>query len=110
MQTAIEAIYRDLDYAKSLIKRQTPMEDLNEESEESWTLVGNESDPDLAKQFPGARDMEFQSSLAQRRQSATGQESIHWAASTGPGRSLADTNEGDRTAEEEDEDDSEGGN
>ena len=50
MQTAIQAIYRDMDYAKSLIKKRGgKMEAMEEdESEESWTFVGSdEPDPDV---------------------------------------------------------------
>ncbi|KAF2422412.1 hypothetical protein EJ08DRAFT_653109 [Tothia fuscella] len=49
--TAIKAIYRDLEYAKSLIKRKDgdskDRDDALEEAEETWTFVGDESDPDL---------------------------------------------------------------
>lgn len=52
MATAIQAIYRDLDYAKTLIKNRTsntendPIGD-----EESWTFIGDESDPELARRI-----------------------------------------------------------
>ncbi|RKF82545.1 Sterol 3-beta-glucosyltransferase [Golovinomyces cichoracearum] len=47
--TAIQAIYRDLDYAKSLIKRRDNKmtDDVPEDSEESWTVIGEENDSDL---------------------------------------------------------------
>ncbi|RKF65175.1 Sterol 3-beta-glucosyltransferase [Golovinomyces cichoracearum] len=46
---AIQAIYRDLDYAKSLIKRRDNKmtDDVPEDSEESWTVIGEENDSDL---------------------------------------------------------------
>lgn len=47
--TAIKAIYRDLEYARSLIKhrdRSTPYE-LDEGLEETWTFIGDDSDPEL---------------------------------------------------------------
>lgn len=52
MATAIQSIYRDLDYARSLIKRKTGEGDAaepeDEEPEESWTFVGSdEPDPDM---------------------------------------------------------------
>lgn len=44
METAIQAIYRDMEYARTLIKKQAdPHEG---DSEESWTFVGDDSDPD----------------------------------------------------------------
>ncbi|KAK6388933.1 hypothetical protein LTR65_007214 [Meristemomyces frigidus] len=52
--TAINAIYRDLDYAKTLIKRRTtqPAGEVDvgedEDAEESWTFVENDSDFDVA--------------------------------------------------------------
>ena len=51
--TAINAIYRDLDYAKALIKnRGTQSTDVadaadDEDSEESWTFVENDTDFDV---------------------------------------------------------------
>jgi sterol 3beta-glucosyltransferase len=50
--TAIRAIYRDLEYAKSLIKKRDPKaegkgEEEDVEPEETWTFVGDESDPEL---------------------------------------------------------------
>lgn len=60
VQTAIQAIYRDLDYAKTLIKvRQNASETLDafhdsgrEDSiEASWTFVGDESDPEFQQKI-----------------------------------------------------------
>ncbi len=53
MANAIQAIYRDLDYAKSLIKNrnQTNTTDYEVGDEESWTFIGDESDPELAKRI-----------------------------------------------------------
>jgi sterol 3beta-glucosyltransferase len=46
--TAIKAIYRDMEYAKTLIKRRrTQVED----NEESWTFIGDESDPEIQRQI-----------------------------------------------------------
>ncbi|KAF2232796.1 glycosyltransferase family 1 protein [Viridothelium virens] len=52
--TAIQAIYRDMEYAKSLIKKRqnrTGTEELEEDFEESWTFIGDESDPDLSRRI-----------------------------------------------------------
>ena len=58
MQTAIQAIYRDLDYARSLIKARaavqgatTPALEDDVEIEESWTFIGDESDPEVQKKM-----------------------------------------------------------
>lgn len=58
---AIQAIYRDLEYARSLIKvngsisKHTSATMLDDEDfgdiEESWTFVGDESDPELRKRI-----------------------------------------------------------
>jgi sterol 3beta-glucosyltransferase len=52
---AIQSIYRDMEYAKSLIKRKAGKnknadadDDDDDETEESWTFVGgDEPDPDM---------------------------------------------------------------
>ncbi|MCJ1312147.1 Sterol 3-beta-glucosyltransferase [Agyrium rufum] len=51
--TAIQAIYRDLEYAKSLIKRRSTGSTAENEigDEESWTFIGDESDPELARRI-----------------------------------------------------------
>ncbi|EMC95928.1 glycosyltransferase family 1 protein [Baudoinia panamericana UAMH 10762] len=52
--TAIKAIYRDMEYARTLIKKRavnikaTDVDDAEDEEEESWTFVENESDVDIA--------------------------------------------------------------
>lgn len=47
---AIQAIYRDLEYAKTLIKnRTTTAENDQMGDEESWTFIGDESDPEVVK-------------------------------------------------------------
>ena len=62
MQNAIQAIYRDLEYAQTLIKARTAEskdaagtalrhEDLAVDIEESWTFIGDESDPELQKRI-----------------------------------------------------------
>ena len=52
---AIQAIYRDMEYAKSLIKRRKEMtrEGADEgcAEEESWTFIGDESDPEFKKRI-----------------------------------------------------------
>ncbi|KAL8945187.1 MAG: hypothetical protein Q9211_000268 [Gyalolechia sp. 1 TL-2023] len=53
--TAIQAIYRDLEYAKTLIKHRALIKTDNDVSgpgdEESWTFVGDEADPELARRM-----------------------------------------------------------
>ncbi|OCT47410.1 Sterol 3-beta-glucosyltransferase [Cladophialophora carrionii] len=70
VQTAIQAIYRDLDYAKSLVSARAAIQqqsaataagaagltavDLLDEGgdiEESWTFIGDESDPELQRRM-----------------------------------------------------------
>lgn len=55
MATAIQAIYRDMEYAKTLIKHRTSSNeqdnDLGGVDEESWTFIGDESDPELARRI-----------------------------------------------------------
>ncbi|KAK7709503.1 Sterol 3-beta-glucosyltransferase [Botryosphaeria dothidea] len=49
---AVKTIYRDLEYAKSLIKwRNRPLseDDLGEDAEEEWTFVDDDSDPELRR-------------------------------------------------------------
>jgi len=64
--TAIQAIYRDLEYAKSLIKHRAHISKEDNlgtnHDEESWTFIGDESDPELQRRIkdwpgwePGAR-------------------------------------------------------
>ena len=51
---AVQVIYRDLEYAKSLIKHQKEIMkngDNVEFGEESWTFVGDESDPELRRRI-----------------------------------------------------------
>lgn len=48
METAIQCIYRDMEYATSLIKRKSGShEGLPEDIEESWTFIGDDNDPEL---------------------------------------------------------------
>ncbi|RKF63637.1 Sterol 3-beta-glucosyltransferase [Erysiphe neolycopersici] len=49
VDTAIQAIYRDLDYARSLIKRRDRKltDDVLDDSEESWTFIGEDKDAEL---------------------------------------------------------------
>ena len=52
--TAIQTIYRDLEYAKTLIKHQRSLakqEVGGAEEEESWTFIGDESDPELTRRI-----------------------------------------------------------
>ncbi|KAL8834178.1 MAG: hypothetical protein Q9170_003879 [Blastenia crenularia] len=53
--TAIQAIYRDLEYAKTLIKHRALINNDHDISgpgdEESWTFIGDETDPELARRI-----------------------------------------------------------
>lgn len=61
MEVAIQALYRDLEYAKSLIKARASSskgsaaaaldDDEFMNIEESWTFIGDESDPELKKRI-----------------------------------------------------------
>lgn len=59
VRTAIRAIYRDLDYAKSLIKARAELQgqpvplggEEEGEIEETWTFIGDETDPELMKKM-----------------------------------------------------------
>ena len=53
MDTAIQSIYRDLEYAKSLIKGKNgkQIDDTLEDSEESWTFIGDDADPELVRRI-----------------------------------------------------------
>lgn len=55
MHTAIQSIYRDLEYARSLIKNRDGKvsDDTLEDSEESWTFIGDDNDPELIKRVQG---------------------------------------------------------
>ncbi len=66
MDTAIQSIYRDLEYAKSLIKRRDgkTIDDTLEDSEESWTFIGDEHDPELVKRMHDWETMAQSGNLA----------------------------------------------
>lgn len=51
--TAIKAIYRDLEYAKTLIKHRTDLagDDTADGVNDEWTFIGDESDPELVRQI-----------------------------------------------------------
>ena len=53
MDTAIQSMYRDLEYAKSLIKGRGKknVDDTLEDSEESWTFIGDDNDPELIRRI-----------------------------------------------------------
>lgn len=66
VDTAIQSIYRDLEYAKSLIKRRDGQtaDDTLEDSEESWTFIGDEHDPELVKRIHDWETMAQSGTLA----------------------------------------------
>ena len=52
MGTAIQAIYRDLEYAKTLVKRGGASHDDGlADFEESWTFIGDDNDPELVRRI-----------------------------------------------------------
>jgi hypothetical protein len=56
--TAIQAIYRDMEYAKSLIKQHdSPAPDIL--SDESWTMIDDEKSP-VAEELPEFKSARFQ--------------------------------------------------
>jgi sterol 3beta-glucosyltransferase len=84
---AIQSIYRDLEYAKSLIKGKGTMvvDDPTEESEESWTFVGDDNDPEVIR---GIHDWEpmAQSETASNNNVLSGSEaSGHEISAAGTG-------------------------
>ena len=48
--TAIKTVYRDLDYAKSLIKQRAHVTN-DDNADEEWTLIGDEDDPELIRRI-----------------------------------------------------------
>jgi len=51
---AIQTIYRDMEYARSLIKRRDRRSiDLDDDFEESWTFIDDENDPELTRRMAG---------------------------------------------------------
>ncbi|KAI9822322.1 MAG: Sterol 3-beta-glucosyltransferase [Pycnora praestabilis] len=49
---AIQSIYRDMEYAKTLIKKHgANMDDAQDDVEENWTFIGDESDPELTRRI-----------------------------------------------------------
>jgi hypothetical protein len=53
VDTAIQSLYRDMEYSKTLIKRRVAghADDKAEDSEESWTFIGDEGDPELTRRI-----------------------------------------------------------
>ncbi|MCJ1420466.1 Sterol 3-beta-glucosyltransferase [Xylographa parallela] len=51
VETAIQAIYRDLEYARTLIKHRDTNPDNDIGDEESWTFIGDENDPELVRRI-----------------------------------------------------------
>lgn len=57
MSTAIQTIYRDLEYATTLSKRRNKHYDgAADEFEETWTFIGDESDPELKRSMAAERE------------------------------------------------------
>jgi sterol 3beta-glucosyltransferase len=73
VENAINAIYRDLDYAKTLIRRRDLRlggEDEEDDNEESWTFVENDSDVEVIRGTGDA--LSFPSSAAGSRHPSLG--------------------------------------
>ena len=51
MATAIKTIYRDLEYAKSLIKHRAIVTNDDNINEEEWTLIEDEDDPEMIRRI-----------------------------------------------------------
>jgi sterol 3beta-glucosyltransferase len=66
VDTAIQCIYRDLDYAKSLIKGRNgkTADDAVEDSEESWTFIGDDGDLEVVNRFRDWESMAQSGTLA----------------------------------------------
>ncbi|MCJ1282857.1 Sterol 3-beta-glucosyltransferase [Xylographa opegraphella] len=51
VETAIQAVYRDLEYARTLIKHRDTHADNDIGDEESWTFIGDDGDPELIRRI-----------------------------------------------------------
>ena len=49
--TAIKTVYRDLEYARSLIKHRAAVTNDDNFNDEEWTLIGDEDDPELIRRI-----------------------------------------------------------
>lgn len=72
VDTAIQSIYRDMEYAKSLIKCKEGKsdDDTLEDSEESWTFIGDDTDPELIKRFYDWESMAHSGTLSDKNMMA----------------------------------------
>ncbi|TVY57926.1 Sterol 3-beta-glucosyltransferase [Lachnellula cervina] len=84
VNTAIQSIYRDLEYAKSLIKNSDGKipDDTLEDSEESWTFIGDDNEPDLMSRIHNWESM-AQSGSKISGSGASGKSGIDDFADTG---------------------------
>jgi sterol 3beta-glucosyltransferase len=76
VNTAIQSIYRDMEYAKSLIKSRNSKvpDDTLEDSEESWTFIGDENDPELVKRIHDWENMAQSGTLNRKNDILSGSE------------------------------------
>ncbi|MCJ1404267.1 Sterol 3-beta-glucosyltransferase [Xylographa trunciseda] len=74
VETAIQAIYRDLEYARTLIKHRGTQLDNENGDEESWTFIGDDSDPELVRRI-AEREPMGRTSRDSRRPSRDGRHS-----------------------------------
>ncbi|TAQ85107.1 hypothetical protein B7494_g6572 [Chlorociboria aeruginascens] len=74
VDTAIQSIYRDMEYAKSLIKSKTGKtgDDTLEDSEESWTFIGDDNDPELVRRIHDWENTSQSAANAQKHQDSWG--------------------------------------
>jgi sterol 3beta-glucosyltransferase len=77
VDTAIQSIYRDLEYAKSLIKARggKASDDTLEDSEESWTFIGDDNDPELIRRIHDWETMAQSGSLSAKNLSGSSEAS-----------------------------------
>lgn len=77
---AVKTIYRDLEYARSLIKwRNRPLteDDLGDDAEEEWTFVDDDSDPEMRRNTEqGQAVAQIQAQLKQLREEKFEQEGM----------------------------------
>ncbi|ESZ94085.1 hypothetical protein SBOR_5505 [Sclerotinia borealis F-4128] len=68
VDTAIQCIYRDMEYANSLIKGKEgkSVDDTLEDSEESWTFIGDDNDPELVRRIHDWESMAHSGTLSDK--------------------------------------------
>ncbi|KAI9641319.1 Sterol 3-beta-glucosyltransferase [Ciborinia camelliae] len=84
VDTAIQCIYRDMEYAKSLIKGKEgkSVDDTLEDTEESWTFIGDDNDPELIKRIHDWEPMAHSGTLSDKN-------AMTWSGSDAASRTLS---------------------